>query len=400
MKSVIILIKEIGLSIRYVWHSKFRWLVILVLLWVFRVTAMPADDAGIAKGLQVVTIMGMLLITGKYSNKPLLMGWRKGNSAVRWMMAYLLLGMVSTLWSFVPQFSFFLSFEKIVLISVSFVALGLFVDFLALEKFMLLALTGCMLFEAIVWRTDAGVTLLTHSLTNGTCAAMLLSYSIGEWLVDKIGNRRRIRLFKGICMLSILVLIGSTSGGANASAALGVAIAFFLSGNIVWALLLMMMVVLLYLNQDWMDNIIRTLMPGKTETDITTATGRSFIWERIRLYAAEKPLLGWGYASIERLISVRDFPLTDAHNNWYGAYGGTGLIGLILLIMHQISLLFTAFKRKMKPGYTGLTCALSCATFNGYSFGYISGKACTITLFYFIMMVAVVRFEQLLYDHK
>lgn len=396
MHSLYILIRDIWLSIKDVWHSSYRWFAVLVLLWTFRVTAMPADSAGLARGLQVGTVLLLLCIVRKYYRNALLFGWKEGNTAIKWIFAYFILGVLSTTWSYLPQFSLFLAFEKIVLLSVVFVFFYLFEDFESLERAMLLSLTGLLLFEAICCRVDSGMPLFIHSLPNGSCAAILLSYCIGEWMAGKKQDADRNQLLKSIAIVSLIVLITSTSGGANASAAFGVCIAFLLSGKIFWALLLLFFAFFLYLNQNWIDNIIYFIMPGKNKTSITTATGRTNIWEQIRFFTAQRPWLGWGYAAIERLISDRKFPLTDAHNNWYGAYGGTGIIGLVLLIIHQFFQLLAGLRRKLLVGYTGLICALSAATLNGYSYGYLSGKACSITFFYFVLIVAVVRFEQLI----
>lgn len=394
MQNVIILIQEIWLSAKEVWHSNYRWLMMLMLLWIFRVTAIPADSAGLAKGLQVGSIILLLFFVTKYYRNALFFGWKEGNAAIKWMMAYLAFGLLSTLWSYVPQFSFFLSFEKIVLISVIFFFFYLFDDFALLERAMLLSLTGFLLFEAICWRIHAGMTLFTHSLSNGTCAAVLLTYCIGEWLAGKGQDEERQRLLKSITFVAFIILIVSTSGGANTSAVFGIGLAFLFSGNFILASLMLLMVLFLYIERDWMDYLLLFLMPGKTEKSIETATGRTKIWEFIILFTAQKQWCGWGYAAIERLISDRLITLTDAHNNWYGAYGGTGIVGLSLLIIHQLFQLIEGIRKRMIIGYTGLLCALSTATLNGYSFGYLSGKTCDITLFYFAMMVATVRFNQ------
>ena len=123
----------------------------------------------------------------------------------------------------------------------------------------------------------------------------------------------------------------STSGGANASAALGIAIAFVVSGKIVWGLIIAIVGALLMLNDALFDKIFVMLMQGKSERDIQSATGRTAIWEAMMPLANEKPLWGWGYAAMERLMTDRNIMrLTDVHSNFYGAYGGTGIIGLVL----------------------------------------------------------------------
>ena len=57
---MIIYLKDL---IVYVWKaflSKYKLLLILFVLWLYRVDFIPADGGGLAKGLQVFTVFGML----------------------------------------------------------------------------------------------------------------------------------------------------------------------------------------------------------------------------------------------------------------------------------------------------------------------------------------------------
>lgn len=395
IRKLTLLFHDIWEVINDIWHSPFSWVLILTLTWVFRVSAVPADNGGIAKMVQVGSIFALLYICSKNMKNAFLVGWKEGNTALKWMMAYLLLGVISTLWSYMPQFSFFLSVEKIIMLSVIFMLFYQTEDFFSAERVMVLSLTGLLVFEAFAWRTYAGMSFFTHSLTNGACAAMLISYCSGEWLSDKTNNEERRNMFKSVIVISTILLISSTSGGANACAVFGVGLALFFSGNRMWASLLLLIGIVLYLNQDMIDDLLFFIMPGKTQESLTTATGRTSIWELIELYGSQKPLFGWGYAAIERYISDRDFPLTDVHNNWYGAYGGTGIVGAILLVAHQASQIWINLVQRLNLGYTGLLSAVCCATLNGYSYGFLSGKACSTTIFYFVLIIAVIRFAEL-----
>ena len=44
-------------------------------------------------------------------------------------------------------------------------------------------------------------------------------------------------------------------------------------------------------------------------------------------------------------------------------------------------------KYRMKAGYIGLISAFACAMLNGYSYGFLSGKACSITIIYMSLIV-------------
>lgn len=198
----------------------------------------------------------------------------------------------------------------------------------------------------------------------------------------------RENTLRNTLILSIIILITSTSSGANIAAILGCCIALLFSGNIIWTCLILIIGVILYLNQDLIMHLMLLVMPGKTEAIIESGNGRETIWNGILAVAAQRPLIGWGYACGERVASnYLNWTLSDSHNNYLGVYGGLGWIGLFFLIIHQIVTLWTAFTKRMKIGYTGLLCGLCCATINGYSYGYLSGKACSITVIYFSMVI-------------
>ena len=136
------------------------------------------------------------------------------------------------------------------------------------------------------------------------------------------------------------------------------------------------------------EDIFKFIMAGKSEGEIRTSTGRTSIWKIVEELGKQKPLLGWGHAAMERYITDKGYmPLTDLHNNFYGAYGSLGYIGLSLLIIHHATSVLFSFFRKMKPGYTGLLCAICCGTLNGYSYGYLSGKTAIITVVYLAVIM-------------
>lgn len=52
------------------------------------------------------------------------------------------------------------------------------------------------------------------------------------------------------------------------------------------------------------------------------------------------------------------------------------------------------YKNSLKRGYLGLMCAMVVALVNGYSYGFLSGKACVITIAYFAIIVAGYHFKR------
>lgn len=386
------LFKELYYYIRGILSSPAKWMLLMYAIWMYRVGCMPAVAGGFAQILQIGCLFGMLYYALQWNRACLSWGLMKTGAPVVTMSVYLFLGLISALWSYKPDYSLFMSFEKLAFMAIFFTLLVLPRNFLATERFMVLLMFGTITFNWVAPRIVGQQGLMGHDLPEGSCAGMCLCYCFGELLARKVDNARRLAMFRVVIVFAAIFMFTSTSGGANASAALGVALAFAVSGKLIWGSAFALGGSLLLLNEQLYDKIFGMLMQGKSERDIQSATGRTAIWEAMMPLADQKPLLGWGYASIERLMTDRHIMhLTDIHSNFYGSYGNTGIIGLVLLLIHHVVTLFSAFSRRMKPGYIGIFCALSCGTMNGYSYGFLAGKTSPIAVFYlaFVMLTFI-----------
>ena len=194
-----------------------------------------------------------------------------------------------------------------------------------MEKSFLMIAVFTMLFEVITVRFLEGFSLFFHFLQSGSAAALCFSYCIAELLAMKRPDKERKFLLKWTIVISLIVLVISTSSGANVSAICGFAIALFFSRKVFYSLLLFSL------------NL-----------------------------AAQKPFLGWGYACIERAVTNTGFMASDAHNNYLGIYGSLGIIGCAFLGFQFLSTILYSFKRRMKCGYLGIFAATCCAILNGY----------------------------------
>lgn len=382
-----LILKEVFSSVRNILEGKYKWLLILFLLWLYRVDFVEADSAGLAKILQVVTIFGMFMIV--YSNRKNIINYtyNRTNGAVRSLMVLYAYALLSTIWALIPTFAFFLSFQNLVLL---FLLVWMFTridNFRDSEKMFLIGCASVMLFEAIVFRIVRSPGVFIHCLISGSSAALLFSYSIAEYMGMKRYDAKRRRMLKGCIFLSLIVLITSTSSGANASAIFGFAIALLFSGRIFYALSLFVCGLVLFLNPEIIDKLLLLIMPGKTMAIIESANGRESLWNILLDLAAEKPVFGWGFACIERAVAQTGFMASDAHNNYLGIYGSLGVVGCVLFGWHLLNSVNMAFRNRAKPGYLGLLCVVCCTILNGYSYGFLSGKACSMTIIYFAAVV-------------
>lgn len=369
-------------------RSPYKWLVIFFILWLYRVDFIPADGGGLAKGLQVTTILGLLYCVHKRNRRIINLSYTHTNLPIKSIIWFYTFAVLSTMWAYLPTFAFFLSLQNLVLIFTLIWLFSLMKSFKTTEKAFLYFAIAIMIFEVVVERIINNPAVFIHFLPGGSASAICISYCFGELMAKKKMDLERKNTLRNTLILSIIILITSTSSGANIAAILGCCIALLFSGNIIWACLILIFGIILYLNQDLIMHLMLLVMPGKTEAIIESGNGRETIWNGILAVAAQRPLIGWGYACGERVASnYLNWTLSDSHNNYLGVYGGLGWIGLFFLIIHQIVTLWTTFTKRMKIGYTGLLCGLCCATINGYSYGYLSGKACSITVIYFSMVI-------------
>lgn len=368
--------------------SNYWYISILFILWLYRVDFISADGAGLAKGLQVFTIFGILLYTIYKYNKIISYSYYRTVLPIKSLLFLYTYALISTVWAFMPTFAFFLSFQNLV---ICFFLVWLFSQcnsFKSLEITFLSIYFSITLFELIIVRILYTPSIFIHYLSPASTSAICFSYCIAELLNMKINDRKRKLYLKGAIIYSLIVIITCTSSGANASAVFGFGMALFFSGQFLYSFLIVSIAVFLYLNPHLIDDILLLIMPGKTMETIESATGRSDLWDIMMKLANKKPVFGWGFGCIERAATVYGEKASpDAHNNYLGIYGSLGGVGIVLLIYHFASTIIYNLKRKFRLGHLGLFSATCCAMLNGYSYGFLSGKACSITVVYFIIVV-------------
>lgn len=368
--------------------SKYKWLLLFFIIWMYRVDFIPADGGGMAKGLQIGTTLGILYYINKYRPNIFSYTLNRTNNAVKWCLVLYLYATVSALWAYMPTFAGFLGFQNVVMILLLTWMFSTIRDFYHQEMAFLMIMLFLFLFEAVLYRVLVRPTLLIHYLPSGSTAALCISYCTGELLAYRKMTGQRKKLLQGCVIMAIIILVTSTSSGANASTVFGIAVASLLSGKIIYGCVLAITAGVLYYNKEILEQLIFLIMPGKDRDTIESATGRSFLWEIIYRLAAQRPWFGWGFGCVERAATdTGQIQSPDAHNNYIGLYGSLGYIGSAIAYLHMAMTATCAYTKRMKPGYTGLLSAYACALLNGYSFGFLSGKACSITIVYFAIVV-------------
>lgn len=392
--------KELWNYLYWVLRQKpYKYLIILFLLWIYRIDFIPDEGVGIGKSIQIVCLLGFFYFTYKYKHNILRIAYKRTSTPVKTLLILYTFAVFSTLWSFIPSLTLYMSIQNLVLIIMMIYFFSLFPDFKRTEKAFIIFSIVTTTFECLCARIH-NPTLIIHFLSGASSAALCFSYCFAEWLKNPMDMQRK-KFLKRSMIWSLILLITSTSTGANAAVLAGCAIACLLSGKKIWTIIVLLGSMLLYLNMDKIEAIILALNPDKTIEMIKTGNGRESIWNALLVNANQKPILGWGFSCIERTASnvITGQTLSDAHNNFIGMYGSLGIIGLILYIIHLISSLISTFKNQKRPGQSGLFCAICVATINGYSYGFLSGKGCSITVIYFAVITLCYFYSKIkIYD--
>ena len=389
-------LKELWSYLQLVWKSKFKYMLLLFALWLYRIDFMPDTGGGMAKVVQIVALVGLFYMMKKYRSGIVGYSFARTNLAAKsclWLYVY---GVISTLWAFMPSMAFFMAFQNVVMLMLMVWYFSMFRDFRSMERGFIVFTLSMVLFESIcsrIWNPS----LMIHFLGGASSSALCFVYSSSEWM--RAQDEKRKHFLKYAMILSFVLMVTSTSSGANASALFGFALACLFAGKVLWAALIMGGTLFLLLNQDMITEIILTLNPGKTMEMIESGNGRETIWAALMENAKQRPILGWGFACIERTASdvLPGQILSDAHNNYIGMYGSLGIVGLTLFVFHLIVSAFTAFKNKVKPGYLGVFAAIAAAAVNSYSYGFLSGKGCSITVVYFALIVLTYYYRKVPY---
>ena len=382
-------------------RSKYKWMILLFILWEYRVSFMSDAGVGIAKMLQVVTVFGIFYLIYRYRYEGFSWNVRRTNAPVLTFTMLYVLALASILWAYLPSFAFFLALQNLMLIFLFLWFFNLFDTFEEVESAFLIFSSVLLIFIGVTIRMVVSPSLLVHHLSGASAAAMVFCYTAAELLSKNQYNylNRKILLWGG-CLLSLLVLVTHTSSGANASAVFGVCIALLFSGYILWAAILGVIAFYLFISQDSIEDYILLIMPGKDEVVLNNVTGRKILWEQILKIASMKPFIGWGFACAERVITDKGFVAADSHNTYIGIYGGLGYVGCVFLGVHLITQCFYLIVRRMRPGHLGLLSATGCAMMNGYSYGFLSGKASTITVMYIALVCLTFAYSRVSYDEQ
>lgn len=366
----------------------------LFALWMFRLTFLKqGNEGGVAINkfviVQLVAELGIFvyLIQQNINFATIFI-----LQPIRYFAWMYLLGVLSILWGIIPIVGSYFAFQNLLMLLFIYHIFSQVHDFFQLERFFLVVAHIILLlfiFEQII-----SSEFYFHSVGYSTVAGILFTYSIVELSHSYRPLENQLWLKRSVIFSTFILLI-TTSGGALVSTACSaMLLIFFAKKNSIR--FLSALCAILFLFAYWLgffDMIIEFLCPGKSIESIESAHGRTHIWSLILEKAAERPWLGWGYASVERII---DFYCIDSHNFFVGILGNLGYVGCAFGALGFLSLLgFTFIHRKMM-GMSGFLVASFFSLVNSNTYNFVAGKE---TLASFIFQLVVVL-PAMIYIHE
>ena len=294
-------LKQLYKDIKTSWGKKFRWITAFFLLWIYRTIFMPAGDGGFAQALQIISLFSMLFIVYSHWQRKVVGIFRISNPPIRTLLLLYFYALLSATWAFMPAFSAFLSIQNFILMALTFWLLSMPKTFDGVEKSLVYLIMAMAFFSAIGGRYNVGWPIFIHLLQTGTCSAMCFAYCFAEWIKEK-KDKKRLRFFRTVMLISFVLLVTSTSSGANASCVAGIGTAMLFSGHAMWGALMACIGIFAFIYQDQLMDLLLLIMPGKTKATIESATGRdrfgctSFLVPGLRpspCHAGNGPPTGW-----------------------------------------------------------------------------------------------------------
>jgi O-antigen ligase len=290
-------------------------------------------------------------------------------TSVIMLFLYYFLSMLSSVWSSLPLFSLYKSFEYSVLLLSILIALSLERDFNSAEKKVLILATLTLFFGVFLHLKLNNFNLsfsTLHTNQYSATAAMICCYAFGEYFrVDAL----RKRLFVWLGLIAFFFLVIGTSAASNIAFLCGAIVAFILLGKFVFAGVALWFTALVALSGIYLFDadfgfISDLLAPGKTEAEIASASGRLDILEYYKQRIIGSPFIGYGFGVIETGKGTLRPGLT--HNAILSVLVGTGLLGVIFYgtFLMRLGIEFIRARAARAKGSVGGTAALTAGLIN------------------------------------
>jgi len=321
-------------------YQKFLWLIALALM--ARVTIFVRQrsmakftslDTGVLIdkfAILEILLVGICILAIIISPRMKRAGLEIRSSSIKYFLAYYIVCLTSTYWSFFQKFTLFRSTEMIALIILSLLIMTYYQDFFSAERGFVFVSLIAVLFGIIMhFKLGSFHISLSGLHTNqySAIAGMGCAYCLGERFTA--GTARKNFLTRLAVIFGFFTLLG-TSATSNVALFVGILVVLALAktSKVELIFFVFMGALALYFSgsfdQFWMD----TLFPGKTEHDLVTLRGRRYLWDVYTTLIAKQPIQGYGFACVSRMGSFwGTISTTHTHNGFLEVLLGTGLTG-------------------------------------------------------------------------
>jgi exopolysaccharide production protein ExoQ len=210
--------------------------------------------------------------------------------------------------------------------------------------------------------TDFRFSGLLHPNAQSLNCALLLLVSV--FLAG--GDSRYRHFFLGLAVFALFFLILTKSRTTFLSAMISLftcwVIVSSISRKLMWGLIAgwSLCFIVLFLGESIFITAWKGLLLGRGETEVSTLTGRTLLWEESLKYAMDRPLLGYGFNAfwnayrVNKIGNIIGWTPGIGHSNYLDQLLELGIIGLIsyvLILSGGIKCSFKNFVITNKRGY-------------------------------------------------
>jgi len=308
----------------------------------------PLDLAAFFR-VVLVGIVGFLLFGALMLNRRLTLN-RVFGGLVGLLALYSLVGIVSTLWSVYPTWTFYKSLEYlvgIVLIGTIVASVKSEAQFKSLFDLMWLLIgleTLSVWLGVVLWPEEAvhrgigllgiqieGILIKVAANSVGDLGALLGIVTMIRMLFAK-GSSRRFYFI--VFIVAMITLVLSQSRSPLTGFLLAVPMVLFSAGKIGWVAALSLFLPVAISFTPVGEYFWQFFLRGQSKELFFSLSGRVYWWEAALPFVQESPLIGHGaYAAGRFLVaSAFDPTLSNLHGTWPEVLIGTGVLGLVPLI--------------------------------------------------------------------
>jgi O-antigen ligase len=298
-------------------------------------------------------------------------------SSLLFLFLYYVLCMLSSIWSSLPQFTLYKSFEYAALLLSVLIAISFEKNYESAEK-KVLALVTITLFCGIflhIKNSNYHISISSlHTNQYSATAAMLSAYCLGEYFKAHNPRKKTLRRFG---VVGLLFLVIGTSAASNMAFLCGAVLVFVLVGRLFLAfagacILAISYLIGVYVFETDFGFLPYVLAPGKTAKDLETGSGRLMIIEYYKRRIFQSPFLGHGFAVMETKKGFLRPGLT--HNSILSVLLGTGLLGMFFYGIFLIKLGIQSVKSlaAKRQGCIGATAAIVAGLINSLSIALVA----------------------------